>query len=207
MSRKSMSLGADAAPRDSEHQLRERAMQIGARLFALKGYETTTTRELSRALGITNGTFYHYFASKEDLLVQICHHSLSRIAQDVSRSIQEVQDPVERIHALISAHVVSMLAQQDLHKTMLTEFRSLSGANAEDIRLRRDEYEALVTRTIVSAQVAGRLRTDASPQVLTLLLLDLLNWAIFWFNPTGSLSPLELGHEMSRLFLEGASSR
>ena len=33
------------------------ATVVGARLFAEKGYSATTTRELSLALGVTNGTF------------------------------------------------------------------------------------------------------------------------------------------------------
>jgi AcrR family transcriptional regulator len=52
------------------------AIAIGARLFARKGYAATTTRELSKAMGITNGTFYHYYESKEDLLLKICEESL-----------------------------------------------------------------------------------------------------------------------------------
>ena len=206
MTRNPEPLVAETATRHRDApQLQAKAVEVGAKLFATKGYETTTTRELSRALGITNGTFYHYFPSKEDLLVQICRHSLSRIFQDVSGSIEAVQDPIERIRTLIRSHVVTMLAQQDLHKTMLTEFRSLSGPNVDEIRRRRDEYESLVRNTLVSAQDTGTLRSDASPRILTLLLLDLLNWAIFWFNPIGSLTPLELGDEMSRVFLEGAA--
>jgi len=39
---------------------------------------------------------------------------------------------------------------------------------------------------------------------LTLALLSLLNWPIFWFRPDGRLTPEALADLLASLFLEGA---
>ena len=36
--------------------------------FFLKGYETASVNEIIEAAGISKGTFYHYFESKDELL-------------------------------------------------------------------------------------------------------------------------------------------
>jgi len=185
----------------------ERAIEVGAALFAEKGYATTTTREISRALGITNGTFYYYFASKEDLLVEICQHSLERIIHEASKAIEQADTPLEKLTMLIRAHASTMLSQQELHKTMIIEIRALSGANLDVVVRRRDDYEALVLSVVAEAQKTGAIRRNASPHVLSLLLLNLLNWTIVWFSPEGPLTEQDIASEMVELFLEGARPR
>jgi len=185
----------------------ERASVVGARLFAAKGYAATTTRELSSALGVTNGTFYHYFATKEELLLRICNESLSRITEAVSAAVAAAPTARERVEALIRSHVETMLADQSLHKTMLTELRSLTGDHLAAVTARRDAYDRLVREVVEDAQAGGAVRSDLDPRTLSLLLLNLLNWTIFWFDPAGALSPAELAETIATLFLDGAAPR
>lgn len=185
----------------------QRASVVGARLFAEKGYAATTTRELSSALGVTNGTFYHYFSTKEELLLQICDESLTRITEAVSAAVAEAPTAGEKVTALIRAHVETMLGDQNLHKTMLTELRSLTGDHLASVTTRRDVYDRLVREVLAAAQGSGALRRDLDPRTLALLLLNLLNWTIFWFDPKGDLSPGQLAAAITTVFLDGAAPR
>jgi len=49
----------------------EMIMQTALRLFASKGYETTSVSVIAKEAGISKGLMYNYFDSKEDLLKQI----------------------------------------------------------------------------------------------------------------------------------------
>jgi AcrR family transcriptional regulator len=40
-------------------------------LFAEKGYENATMKDLAEACGVAAGLVYHYFDSKEDLLLAV----------------------------------------------------------------------------------------------------------------------------------------
>jgi len=40
-------------------------------LFFTKGYATTSINDIISAIGIAKGTFYHYFDSKDDLLIAV----------------------------------------------------------------------------------------------------------------------------------------
>lgn len=46
-----------------------RIAQTGLKLFMEKGYEETTLDEIAAASGISRRTFFHYFTSKDDILL------------------------------------------------------------------------------------------------------------------------------------------
>src|SRR3712207_2425068 len=58
-------------PTKRERQAEERRNQLvdaALRLFAEKGFEKTTIKDLTEAVGVAQGLIYHYFESKEELL-------------------------------------------------------------------------------------------------------------------------------------------
>ena len=57
-----------------EELVQKRSVQIleaAARVFAQKGYHAATTKEIAAQAGVSEGTIYNYFHSKEDLLLSI----------------------------------------------------------------------------------------------------------------------------------------
>lgn len=86
---------------------------------------------------------------------------------------------------------------------MLTELRALSDdRRAEVIRL-RDAYEQVVRNVLTDGQRSGVLRDDIPVKHLCLCLLNLMNWAIFWFKPGEELSPEHLAELFTTLFIDG----
>lgn len=183
----------------------ERLMTTAADLFRRKGYAQATTRELADALGIRKASLYYHISNKEDLLYAISMHSLGHISEAVGTAAAAA--PEERLRALINAHVVSSLSERDMHMVMLTELRALSPEHLAEVIAKRDRYEALLRGVIADDQSAGRLRGDIDAKLLTLSLLNLLNWTIFWFDPDGDLTPERLGEVLADVFLEGAIGR
>lgn len=47
----------------------QRISEVGLKLLVAKGYEATTLDEIAAAAGISRRTFFHYFNSKEDILL------------------------------------------------------------------------------------------------------------------------------------------
>lgn len=54
--------------RRTPEQRREQIMKAAIRLFARQGFARTTTRQIAREAGVSEGTIYRYFTSKQDLL-------------------------------------------------------------------------------------------------------------------------------------------
>lgn len=53
--------------REAKERNREYILEAAEKLFADKGYENTTTRDISNAVGMAKGTLFNYFACKETL--------------------------------------------------------------------------------------------------------------------------------------------
>lgn len=192
---------------ERNEKAKARARVLGAKLFSERGYSETTTRELAAAMDVTNGTFYYYFSSKEALLYEISLHALDEVTTAVTTVIERLTDPRQRVHKMIEAHMLTILGSPDSHKTMLElAWRSLTGDKRDVVIDARAAYEALLRSEIMGAQAAGVLRRDSDARTLTLLLLNLMNWSIFWYRPgPGSMDSLIA--EIERLFLDGAGVR
>lgn len=195
-----------AGPAGAEPTTAERLLRVAAALFREKGYAATTTRELSDRLHIQKASLYHHIRGKEDLLLVICQESLRRITTAVTSAAARAT-PEHRLHDMVVAHVRSVLADRDLHTTMLTDLRSLSPARQHDVLALRDSYEKLFTDTIRAEQAAGRIRTDVDARGLTLSLLNLLNWTIFWYDPNGSRSADGIAEMLASIYFDGARGR
>lgn len=184
----------------------DRLLRTAAALFREKGYAATTTRELADRLRIQKASLYHHIRSKEDLLLSISLESLRRVTAAVEAAAAATTDD-QRLHDMILAHVSSGLADRDLHTTMLIDLRSLSAGPQRQVTDKRSEYERLFSTAIAAEQRAGRVRTDIDAHGLTLALLNLLNWTIFWYDPAGPLSAEAIAEMLATVFLDGARVR
>ena len=62
----------------AEHKeaVRDRLLEATRRCLTRKGYEGTTVRDIAAEAGVSIGTLYNYFASKEDLIEALSEHVL-----------------------------------------------------------------------------------------------------------------------------------
>lgn len=183
-----------------------RLLDAAAVLFRAKGFSGATTRELASVVGIRNASLYHHFRSKDDLLYTLCVESLTKLTKAAEDAVASSSDAIEQLRALVVAHLTTSLADQDKHAAMLMELRSLTKTRRDEVVALRDRYEAHVRKVLDAGQAAGSVRGDVSAQVLTLALLNLLNWTILWFRPDGPLSATEIASEFASIYLEGVSA-
>lgn len=83
-------------------QYRKELLNGCVELFAQKGYGTITMRQIAESLGVSTGTLYHYFKSKEDLFMQLvqelCEQDISRFfaqapeAETLEARLQVIMD-------------------------------------------------------------------------------------------------------------------
>ena len=69
---------ADAPPLDPSVDPRKRILRAADRLMYAKGYEAVGVAELCREAGVQKGSFYHFFASKQDLALEMLDRSWAR---------------------------------------------------------------------------------------------------------------------------------
>lgn len=68
-------------------ETRQRIIDAGLKLFAAKGYEASTLDDIAAEAGISRRTFFHYFKSKDEILLSLqsgLGEALSNAARDCS---------------------------------------------------------------------------------------------------------------------------
>jgi AcrR family transcriptional regulator len=197
--------GRDAAAAQSTL---DRLLDAAAAPFSKKGYAATSTREMAEILGIRKASLYYHIENKEGLLYAICKSSLERIRSDVAGALQKVKsgDPLERIRALIRAHLENLVHCQVAHSVAVGEMRALSGARLQEVIALRDAYEDLVRSVLADGCKAGVLRADIGVKYLRLILLGLLNRVELWYRSSGPLSPGQLALVFETIFVTGAQA-
>lgn len=71
-------------------QTRDRILQSAQRLFARKGYEKTTTRDLAQAAGVAEGTLFRYFDTKKAILVEVATQGWVELLTDLLTELSEM---------------------------------------------------------------------------------------------------------------------
>ena len=64
-------------PRPLTKEPREEILEAAARLFADVGYSATTTRQIADAVALRQGSLFHYFARKDDMLAELLDRNVS----------------------------------------------------------------------------------------------------------------------------------
>lgn len=80
---------------------RERISAAALELFATKGFDGTSVRDIARAAGIAEGALYRHFPSKEALARSLFLDGYARLATDVGALCAAVPDFPGRIRALV----------------------------------------------------------------------------------------------------------
>ena len=83
------------------HERRRQIVDASVQLFIAKGFHRTTTREIARATGISNGLLYEYVRSKEDVLYLVCDAIHAEVEQGVADALRKASGGRDVLAAMI----------------------------------------------------------------------------------------------------------
>ena len=114
--------GKGAAPLVSER--REEILALAAKIFADKGYASTTVREIADSAGILSGSLYHHFDSKEAMLDEIMHGFLDHIVAQYRATVAAGGDPLDVLRALVREAFSSLGGNPAALAVMINELKA-----------------------------------------------------------------------------------
>ncbi|WP_013322619.1 TetR/AcrR family transcriptional regulator [Gloeothece verrucosa] len=77
-------------PTMTEDDTRTRILTAALRLFASKGFEGTTTKDLATAAGVAEGTLFRHFTNKKAILIEIATKGWVDILTDLLTELSEM---------------------------------------------------------------------------------------------------------------------
>jgi TetR/AcrR family transcriptional regulator, cholesterol catabolism regulator len=197
--------GKSAAPLVSER--REEILALASKIFADKGYASTTVREIADAAGILSGSLYHHFASKEAMLDEIMHGFLDHIVEQYRATVAAGGDPIDVLRALIREAFSSLGGNPAALAVMINEFNFLvQFPRFSYLREGAEETERLWTGVIEAGMRTGVFRSDIDARMIYRFMRDTIWISVRWYRPEGKYSPEEIADFYVAMLLDGLAT-
>jgi AcrR family transcriptional regulator len=158
-----------------------------AKLFAEHGYDQTSVPDLARELGLATGSLYHYFGSKEQLLIEICDQLVDPLLERARELVGQDGPPKQRLRDLVRLWVAHVVEHRD-HMLVFQQQRHAieHGAQWRSVRATRKAFEQLIDGAL--SDLPGAAGTPANRRLVLSALLGMVNHTAQWYRPHGELT-------------------
>jgi len=174
---------------------------VAARVFAQRGYDRTSVQELTDEIGLAAGGLYHYFPSKERLLIRICDQLVDPLLDSASQLLASETEPAQQLRELVRLWVGQVIEYRDNMLVFQQERHIIErGEQFRGIRAARKQFERLVEDTLARVEDA-RPELQWERRIALSALLGMVNYTAQWYRPRGHLSPEEIADGYLELLL------
>jgi AcrR family transcriptional regulator len=164
---------------------RQRAIVRGDRFIAAAvdllrttGKPDFTVQEVVDRSGMSLRSFYHHFATKDDLLLALMEETVRRYVASVRDALAEVEDPVDRFRILLTTMFGSPETDDPASRGLVLFQWHLADSRTDEFTATLAPQVALVTEILTEGVDAGRFRTDIPVPVLADLVSNTLAFAL-----------------------------
>ncbi len=120
----------------------ERVMDTAEKLFARKGYNAVTLRDIAAEIGIHHTTVYHHVpGGKEQLYIDVVERNLAHHRQGLTRAIEDASPEIRSQLCSIADWLLSQ-PPMDLVRLVYSDLPSIDPEQAE--RLSRIAFETML---------------------------------------------------------------
>ena len=139
-------------------------LSAAMKIFAHKGYYFTSINDIISAVNITKGAFYHHWASKEELAIEVLEFCTAESLRKLQERMTGTTTAKQRLDGYMQ-FIGDIHENPDLsHCTLFMEFAC--GVTAQDKRLTQAIHEGWarmrgrITEMLRAAQEEGSVRDD-----------------------------------------------
>jgi AcrR family transcriptional regulator len=175
--------------------------RTAARIFRQRGFDATSVSDIARSLKMTKAGLYHYFTSKEELLLEIMMFGLDQVRDEVIMPARTIRDPEQRLRQIVIRHA-QITTRAEGAVSQLDELRALPPVAQKKVRELQRKYFDLVRETLKELKAEGRLR-DVDITVAAFSTIGMILWLPRWFRQGGRLNNEQAATEIANLALAG----
>jgi AcrR family transcriptional regulator len=187
-------LRGERRPDDRTQELLEAALQV----FAQHGYRNTRLDDVAEAAGVTKGAIYHYFATKEELLLRVVEHYQTLAFGRAEDALRDGRLPATtRVRLLVRKlfsrqegsrqHLLALLIRGVAHEVPRVHERWLRNGPAR--------AWALLGRLIDEGKERGEFRPDADGEVGARVLVSGLMLQLMWQQHADAVPELAVDYD------------
>jgi TetR/AcrR family transcriptional repressor of nem operon len=178
----------------SEPETKERILRTAFQLFHEQGFHATGIATIVREAGVNPGSLYHFFESKDQLLLDVLEFAIGYLEPAVMEPVESrTPDPIERIFALLNQYRDGMVRHGCRMGCPIGNLAlEVSDGNPDARRLIHRNFENWASRVegwLVEA--AGRLPPDVDRARLARFILTVMEGGLMQARAANDLRPFD----------------
>ena len=184
---------------------RDRIVEAARNLFFEQGYTSTGIAQILKASGAKSGSLYHFFPTKEDLVLAVLEKYKELLQPIVmGPAFERVTDPIERLFAVLDGYRRLLEA---------TEFRlgcpignlalEMANSHPQARQLTVENFEAWrrTIRSLIEA-AADRMPEDADPEQISHFVLATMEGSVMLARAYHDFAPFDAAINTLRDYFE-----
>jgi TetR/AcrR family transcriptional regulator, fatty acid metabolism regulator protein len=168
----------------AQAEKRRLLLEAAVRVFARKGYHGARVADIAEEAGVAHGLLYHYFASKEAVLLTIFRENWGELLGRF-RAVEQADEPADEKLAGIAKILLRTWRNDPALVTVMVRDVARSPHLQSEVEEVREAF-AIVQRVIGQGQTDGTFRADVDPR--------LASWVVY-----GGLEELLTGWVLGQL--------
>ena len=137
-----------------EKDKKQHILETAEELFAQKGFESATVRDIADAANVNLAMISYYFGSKEKLMEDLFHQRMDSMKLKMELLLKnEMLTPFQKVENLIDEYIKKVINRQSFYKILLCE--QVMKKNPVIVKLVRElkmNYAALFSELIKEGQ-------------------------------------------------------
>ena len=126
----------------------EKIGNAAAKVFNKKGYLETNIDDIAAAAKMSKGGIYHYFSSKDEILIFILDSYMDIVLKDLESQVEVLGDSVLKIKFIIERHIDLYANYTAQAKTLLHDAHCLSPKRFKSINVKERDYYRIVMNVL-----------------------------------------------------------
>jgi AcrR family transcriptional regulator len=189
--------------RDPESK-RDAVLQTAAQLFIEKSYARTSLNDVAERLNITKPALYHYFCSKEQILLECYRLGTAVIENRLHEIAAAPRAGIEKVRAFIRTYVAAITVNFG-RCVMRVDENELSQAARAEVRSCKRKIDRRLRRLVEEGIEDGSI-VPCNAKLASLAIGSALNGICVWYRADGSLSPEQIASQYAQILTEGLAA-
>jgi len=144
----------------------QKIIQAATKVFAQKGFYNSKVADVAKEAKVADGTIYLYFKNKDDLLISIFENSMDIFTGEIQKIVEEVSDPIEKLHRFIRLHLELVKQNQDTAQVLQIELRQSSKFMKEYAATKFRDYLARISLILEEGQAKSVFKKSINPLIV-----------------------------------------
>ena len=168
-----------ARTQEEKAQKRDQILDAAYEMLSSRGYHEATMGKIARKAGVSHGTLYWHFKSKEDLFFAVLEREFLRVDEAIRPALAIEQPALKKIEMLLRFSVGTL----EQSSTFLTLFFSAMAGSGERFERSLQEmakkmystYNDMLEEIIIQGQKEGDIREDVNARAVAVAMVSLLD--------------------------------